>query len=137
MYPRVGVAVIVRNDNDYILLGLRIGSHGSGTWAPPGGHLEFGETIITCAHRELAEETDLLLYDPVLCGLTEDMFENPAKHYVTIFVQGKYAGNLINKEPHRCETWDWFSMHALPKPLFLPFQQFISQSPIEFSQKFL
>lgn len=137
MYPRVGIAVIVRNDKGHILLGLRKGSHGSGTWAPPGGHLEFGETIIACAHRELAEETNLELHDPILCALTEDVFENSTKHYVTLFVQGSYTGHLINKEPDRCELWRWFNMHELPTPLFSPFQQFIAQSSIKYSQKFL
>ncbi len=49
--PLVGVGVLVFKDNK-ILMGRRKGSHGAGTWAPPGGHLEFGETPEDCAHNE-------------------------------------------------------------------------------------
>ena len=53
---RVGVAVIVRRKG-HVLMGLRKGSHGAGTWSFPGGHLETGETVTMCAARELLEET--------------------------------------------------------------------------------
>jgi 8-oxo-dGTP diphosphatase len=129
MHPRVGVAVLIHNSNEQILLGLRIGIHGNGMWAPPGGHLEFGESITACASRELAEETNLTLLNPVICNLTEDVFKDSAKHYVTIFVKGTYLGTLMNKEPDKCERWDWFSMDMLPMPLFLPFEQLVVQSP--------
>jgi 8-oxo-dGTP diphosphatase len=42
--PLIGVSVIIIKDNQ-VLLGKRKNSHGSGTWAFPGGHLEFNETI--------------------------------------------------------------------------------------------
>ncbi len=30
----------------------------AGTWGPPGGHAESGESMLDCARRELREETD-------------------------------------------------------------------------------
>jgi 8-oxo-dGTP diphosphatase len=57
--PQVGVGVIIVRDGK-ILLGLRR-SHGAGTWALPGGHLEWGETVESCARREVKEETGLYL----------------------------------------------------------------------------
>ena len=56
--PRVGVGVFVLRDG-LVLLGLRRGAHGAGTWALPGGHLEFGEAVEHCAAREVHEETGL------------------------------------------------------------------------------
>ena len=55
----VGVGVLVVRDG-LVLLGRRLGAHGAGTWAAPGGRLEFGEQIEACAQRELAEETGLV-----------------------------------------------------------------------------
>ena len=50
--PLVGIAVIVIKE-DRVLLDKRKNSHGSGTWAFPGGHLEFKESIEDCAIREV------------------------------------------------------------------------------------
>ncbi len=36
---KVGVGVLIYNNKDEILLGLRKSKHGEGTWCPPGGHL--------------------------------------------------------------------------------------------------
>ena len=44
--PLIGIAVMVVKE-DRVLLGKRKNSHGSGTWAFPGGHLEFNESIQT------------------------------------------------------------------------------------------
>ena len=62
---RVGVAVIIKHQNT-ILLGERIGAHGANTWATPGGHLEFGESVEQCAIREVFEETGLKLLSLIL-----------------------------------------------------------------------
>src|SRR5579864_1389729 len=53
--PLVGVGVLVWRDGS-VLLGLRRGAHGAGTWSPPGGHLEFGEEPVDCLQREALEE---------------------------------------------------------------------------------
>ena len=56
---RVGVGLYLFNDKHQLLLGLRKSSHGCGTWCPPGGHMEFGESNEQAAIREAREETGL------------------------------------------------------------------------------
>jgi hypothetical protein len=53
---KVGMAVLVWHGNQVLLL-KRAGSHGAGTWAPPGGHLTQGEDFEEGAIREVREET--------------------------------------------------------------------------------
>lgn len=125
--PAVGVAVIIVK-NGKILLGKRMNAHGNGTWAFPGGHLEFNETISECARREVFEETGLTIGDVVHCAFTNDIFENEKKHYVTLFVLSRYIyGTPVVKEPDKCETWDWYTWDELPRPLFLSFENLIKQ----------
>jgi 8-oxo-dGTP diphosphatase len=116
-HPRVGVAVLLKKDNQ-ILLGKRKNAHGTGTWAPAGGHLEFGESIEECARRELLEETGLRALSLKPLTWTNNIID-ANKHYVTLFMLvDEWEGALILKEPHKCEGWHWFDLDKLPEPLF-------------------
>ena len=60
---RVGVGVLVQDPlhPTKIFCGIRKHSHGAGTLALPGGHLELYETWEMCARREVLEECNLVL----------------------------------------------------------------------------
>ncbi len=119
---RVGVGVLIyNNSNDKILFGKRKGAHGSNFYAPPGGHLEFGEKIFQCAKREVLEEVGVELKNLIELGFTNDKFDKEDKHYITILVKAQISsGEIKNMEPHKCEAWDWYSLDKLPKELFIP-----------------
>jgi 8-oxo-dGTP diphosphatase len=115
--PRVGVAVFVFRSKE-VLLGKRKGSHGTGMWAPPGGHLEFYETLEACGLRELAEETGLIARSIKTVGWSNDILD-AEKHYITFYtVVDNFEGSLQLLEPHKCEEWRWFAKGQLPSPLF-------------------
>lgn len=125
--PLIGVAVIVIK-NGTVLLGKRKGSHGSGAWAFPGGHLEMNESIEDCARREVFEETGISINHIRYATFTNDIFEQEKKHYVTLFVVADYhAGDLQVREPDKCETWDWFVWGQFPENLFLSLKNLLAQ----------
>lgn len=119
---RVGVGVFVVRAGK-VLLGRRRGSHGAGSWALPGGHLEFGESPADCARRELLEESGLICSSFQHGPFTSDVFAAEGRHYVTLFViaQG-VQGEPQVCEPDKCAGWAWFAWDALPHPLFPPLQ---------------
>lgn len=128
-HPRVGVACIIQKEGK-VLLGQRQGSHGMGSWAPPGGHLEFGESVEACATREVLEETGLKPLSLKLGPWVENVMENGEKHYITLFVFiTSFEGEPALLEPEKCKGWEWFAMHCLPHPLFSPIETALAIDP--------
>ncbi|RZS57898.1 DUF1993 family protein [Sphaerotilus mobilis] len=120
-HPRVGVGVLVVDAAGRVLLGLRRGAHGAGTWSAPGGHLEWGESFEDCARREVAEETGLQLGELQTGPVTNDVFAAEGRHYATIVMLARHTGGTPQRlEPDKCEAWAWFDWQALPQPLFAP-----------------
>lgn len=123
--PQVGVGVLVVRGGK-VLLGLRRGSHGAGAWALPGGHLEWGETVETCARREVKEETGLDVGVVSQGPYTNDVMASEGKHYVTCFVETEsLAGEAQVLEPTKCECWAWFAWSAMPDKLFQPLKTLV------------
>lgn len=124
--PRVGIGVFIRKNNK-VLMGRRKGSHGTGTWAPPGGHLDFGESFETCALREVKEETGLDVRIVGVGIVTNDIFPE-GKHYITIQMIADYInGEPQIMEPNKCEEWRWCRWDDLPTPLLLSTQHGVEQ----------
>lgn len=124
----VGVACWVFNPHGAVLMGQRLSPHGFGTWAPPGGKLEFGETPHKCASRELWEETGIFI--PALqfhhIGFTRDVFHESC--WLTVhYLANSNDIKPIVREPEKCKTWKWVDMRALPDKLFLPAQNAVTQ----------
>ena len=128
--PLVGVGVLVTKDAK-ILMGKRKNAHGDGTWAPPGGHLEYGETPEEGARREVQEETGLIVATMRWLTFTNDIFTEAKKQYITLYFVAEYiSGTPQILEPEKCTALDWFSFDELPSPLFLSFQNFLNQKII-------
>ncbi|KAH8674150.1 NUDIX hydrolase domain-like protein [Xylariales sp. PMI_506] len=123
---QVGVGVFVLaskdepRDNPRFLVGKRKNAHGAGTWALPGGHLEFGEEPEECAARELLEETGLRVsvddappppHGPRFFTAVNSCMPADGKHYVTLFMVCERADDNADEprvmEPDKCEGWEW------------------------------
>jgi len=115
--PKVGVGVMVLKDGK-VLLGQRIGSHGAGEYAWPGGHLEYMESFEDCARREVREETGIEI-DNVRFLFLSNVKKYRPKHYVHIGLMADWlAGDPTVEEPDRCLGWGWHDLDSLPTPLF-------------------
>ncbi|MCH9621277.1 MAG: RNA pyrophosphohydrolase [Chlamydiia bacterium] len=128
---RVGIATLVVNDGK-ILLGKRLNSHGEGMWAPPGGHLEYGETPKEGALRELMEETNLSASDVIMGPWTNDFFPQKEKHYISLFmIVTDFEGEVKLMEPDKCVEWRWFAFDELPEPLFTSIANLVGEKSLE------
>jgi 8-oxo-dGTP diphosphatase len=125
-HVRVGVGVIVRatvpgrteTDCCGVWAGIRKSSHGAGSLALPGGHLEMNESWEQCAAREVKEEMnlDLDVTDLRVAHVTNDIMLEEEKHYVTIFIMGRPIQDTAvpeNTEPDKCEGWKIYQWDEL------------------------
>lgn len=121
--PRVGVGVFIFRNGKF-LMGQRRGAHGSGSWSVPGGHLEFGETPEQTAIREVKEETGLGIDNVRFGAVTNDIFADEGRHYVTLWMLSDWhSGEATIMEPDKFIEQAWFDFDSLPTPLFLPWEQ--------------
>lgn len=125
--PQVGTAMIITN-GDKVLLMKRKGPHGHGTWSTPGGHLDFGETPEDGAAREAKEEMGVDVFDVRFRCVTNDVFEEEEKHYITIWLEGKPVGEPTIAAEQEVEEIGWFAWDALPEPLFLPLENLVKKN---------
>ena len=122
--PQVGTATIITRDNKVLLM-KRKGPHGKGTWSTPGGHLDFGETLEGCAIRETREEVGLDVFDVRFRTVTNDVFEDEGRHYITVWMDAKSTGEPYLAAEEEAEELGWFAWDALPRPLFLPLENLV------------
>jgi 8-oxo-dGTP diphosphatase len=86
-HPVVGVAVVAHTEAGRWLL---IRRRDTGDWALPGGTLEWGETLLQAAHRELLEEAGAEVQGPLeLCGVYSRPERDYRFHGVTVLVKAR------------------------------------------------
>ncbi|TNF53114.1 NUDIX domain-containing protein [bacterium] len=131
MRPKLGIGVFIRKEGKILLGKRRSETHGHGEWSLPGGHLEKWESFEKCCSREVFEETGLDIRNIESLSFTNDFFPDADLHYVTLYFTADYAGGeLVNREPQKCEGWEWFDLKNLPEPLFCGIEEIVSKNRI-------
>lgn len=119
---RVSCEMIIEH-NGKVLMGKRGNIFGKGSYAFPGGHLEFGELVKDCVARELKEEVDIIPVDTELLCIINDYRNLPGEdvqQYIRfVFLVREFSGEIQNMEPDRCEGWEWYDKDNLPEPIFV------------------
>ncbi len=129
--PLVGVGVLVVRDRK-ILLSKRLKPYGFGKLALPGGHVEWMETLIDTARREVLEETGIRLgrvYN--LYVYSEEVHPKIGKHYLTFYLIAKCPEGQEPKttEPRKHGPWRWYDPFHLPRNTWKPTLRLCSPEP--------
>jgi 8-oxo-dGTP diphosphatase len=89
--PRIGSALLVRDEVNRILLGKRNKDPQRGNWIIPGGKIHAFESIAEAAARELLEETGLVVEVGDHFNVYE-IINPPNEHRIVIYSWGKVVG---------------------------------------------
>ncbi|KAF2689005.1 hypothetical protein K458DRAFT_399856 [Lentithecium fluviatile CBS 122367] len=140
LHPRVAVIAIVSDEDGRVVAGKRLSTLGIGQWSFPGGHVDQGEDLFACAERETFEETGLKIRATKIVTVTNDIFVEENKHYISIFMKCERIDPRQQPqriEPNKCEGWYWKSWQDIKamvdsegKPqVFLPVQNLVRDNP--------
>lgn len=115
------VGIILKKDNQILLVKRTNTDWASGQWNFPGGLLEENETLIAAAAREAQEEVgvtiaqkDLHLVHVMQVRRTET---HPKEILGFYFHSTKWQGTAVNNEPHRHSEIGWFEVDKLPEAI--------------------
>lgn len=115
---QVGIAVFVMKHGKFLIM-QRTGSHGAGSWALPGGKIDFGESFEQTSQREVREETGLEITNIRFGGITNDIFKDENKHFATIWMLSDWeSGHERILEPNKCLQQTWCTLETIPTPRF-------------------
>jgi len=98
--------------------------------------MEFGESFEQTARREAMEETGLEIQNVRFAAVTNDVFQDDNKHYVTVWVlSDASSGEPSITEPDKFIDQRWIDIDALPEPLFMPWHSLLESEFIDTIKK--
>lgn len=119
VWTRVAAYVVCRDDDGRLLLTRFFwdGHPDSGHWTMPGGGMEWGETLVETAARELEEETGLTADIGRLLGVynrwreAHETFSGEPGHMVGLLFEGtNVRGDLRHDFLGTTDAAGWFTL---------------------------
>ncbi|MDP5217501.1 NUDIX hydrolase [Ruegeria sp. 2205SS24-7] len=113
--PRIGALAVVLRDGE-VLLARRRNKPDAGLWGFPGGHVEWGETVLLAATRELREETGIHA-EPIDYLTNLDLLQHGEDgsvdlHYLLVGVACRYVGGTLQAADDVSDA-RWFETQAV------------------------
>ncbi|WP_170372319.1 NUDIX hydrolase [Ruegeria arenilitoris] len=107
--PRIGALAVVV-DQGHVLLVQRSKAPDAGLWGFPGGHVEWGETVLQAAARELMEETGIEATPQAYLGnldlLVRDAAGQITAHYLLVGVSCRFeSGTPVAADDAQDARW--------------------------------
>jgi 8-oxo-dGTP diphosphatase len=120
----VGAAVVIINeDTDEVLLMQRADADGALVHSLVGGKAVYDETMVETVARETAEETGLIIDLNRFQDLWIKEDVNGDRKFLTAYkwvtVTSEEAKAIVNREPDKCISMNWFTRDTLPENVWL------------------
>ncbi len=113
--PYPCIAVLIANDRGEILLGKRgKDSIYPGRWCLPCGYIEYDETYLEAAVREVQEEAGITVMPDGIINVVSNHFPNGV-HSLVVVLLGHYSGDDVLTPGDDIVDAGWFSIEDMTK----------------------
>lgn len=118
------VYLVLRRDNEVLLLRRANTGYQDGNYSTVAGHLDGDELATEAMAREAKEEAGITI-DPAKLRLVHTAHRlsrgQVGQERIDLFFETrKWQGKITNTEPHKCNDLSWFNINNLPENM-LPF----------------
>nr|WP_282557161.1 MULTISPECIES: NUDIX domain-containing protein [Providencia] len=128
----VAVYLILRRNNEVLLLQRKNTGFDDGKWSLPAGHVEENESAMTAMIREANEEIGITLLPSDLSLVYTLHRKSGERVYIDFWFEADSSNHLpLNKEPHKCQQLSWSLITNLPELT----QNFVKQVLTEYPLK--
>jgi ADP-ribose pyrophosphatase YjhB (NUDIX family) len=93
--PRIRVNVICPQGDELLLVRHQKGE--KTYWLLPGGGVEFGESLTTCAEREMREETGLTVEVDRPVWMSEAIDPDGRRHILNVYLLARITGGEVTQ----------------------------------------
>jgi 8-oxo-dGTP diphosphatase len=117
---KVGIGILIFNEEGKILIGQRRGAYGEDEYSIPGGKLDVGETFEEAAIREVQEETSLTIDQVQVISISNNLsVDKYQDQWVTVHLKtDQFRGQPKVTEETKCNGWQWCDLVEIPEPQF-------------------
>ncbi len=111
------VYILLRKDNDILLLKRANTGYQDGNYSFPAGHMDGGELAKAAILREAHEEVNVEIHEKDLkfVHITSRLNGGVKQERIDLFFEAwKWHGEIRNNEPEKCTDVAWFNIDQLP-----------------------
>ena len=112
----IAAYLMLVKDGQVLLLKRANTGYQDGNYSLIAGHLDGGETAKQSIIREAEEESGVKLKEAELEVVHVMHRYRPEREYIDIYLRaGNWSGEIVNKEPKKCDELKWCPLEGLPK----------------------
>ena len=108
--------IILEKDGKILLMRRYNTGFADGQYTLPAGKLETDETFTEAAIREAFEEVNARIMESDIRSAHIIVEKTKKRDWIhNFFIAEKWAGEIKNNEPDKCDDIQWFNINSLPK----------------------
>lgn len=114
----IAAYLVLMNNGQVLCMRRKNTGYQDGKYSLVAGHLDGHETARQAIIREANEEIGIRLKPESLAVVHVMHRYRPDREYIDVYVMADtWEGEIINKEPEKCDELSWHTIDRLPEPM--------------------